>query len=135
MSLTYAPVKCGWDKCTLCNPNKKENEMSAVATVKTVKRTKTVEVEVAEKEYTLKLTEQQAGYFIDLTYAHLSGEVSDDLLLPLSYALADAGAKRIYASNDNNADYTGKFSRRYAVLKYKDEDARKAATGKKSPVF
>jgi hypothetical protein len=127
-------VKCGWDGCLSCNPKKKESEMSTVATVKTVERTKSVVV--TEKEYTLKLTEQQAGYLVDLLHAHVAGEVVTDLLTPLGYALASAGARRISARNDNTYNYAGSYARAYAVLKYADDAAREAATGKKkSTVF
>jgi hypothetical protein len=115
--------------CSFCTTDK-ENNMTTLtaprATSATVEIEKTVKVK--EKQFTLTVSEQQAGYLQDAIKSHLAGEVRA-FLSPIADALYKAGAARQYAKNDNTYDYTDGYSYGHAILKFKSTDAREAATG------
>lgn len=122
--------------------NPKGNTMPVLTPIATVD-TVTIEkiTKVKEKQYTLRLTEQQAGYLVGLIHGAVAGEVASYVFSGLASALISAGAKRLYANNTNKEKYNSAvgyyYTSGYAVLDFKDDDAREAAGAPKklTPVY
>lgn len=112
--------------------NPKGNTMPVLTPIASVD-TVTIEkvTKVKEKQYTLRLSELQAGYLLGLFYSGVAGEVASYVFSPLSSALVGAGVKRLFANNTNKEKYDSAvgyyYTHGYAVLDFKDDDAREAA--------
>lgn len=115
--------------------SKEHKNMSTLTAPRATAETVTVEklqlVKTEEKQFLLRLSEQQAGYLIDLLWAHVGGDVAAYVLVPLGYALKDAGAERIRAKNAGSA-YA---AFRHATLEFTDDAAREAAGAPKKVVY
>lgn len=112
--LRTGSIDCGSSSCSLCyvqdtETPKKENAMSTavVAKARTVDRTRSVTVK--ENEYTITLTEMQAGYLHDALSRHLNGEVQTTILRPIAKALVAAGLNQyLYAASSGNKQQSAK---------------------------
>lgn len=111
------------------NKEKKMSVLTPAATVETVEIEKTVKTKA--KQYTVRLSEQQAGYLMSFLYQHAAGEVVSHLFTPIRTALVNAGARQLSPVNDNKEKYSGSvgfyYTFPYAVLKFRDDEAREAA--------
>lgn len=122
--------------------NPKGNTMPVLTPIATVD-TVTIEkvTKVNEKQYTLRLSELQAGYVLGLLYGAVAGEVASYVFYPLASALQATGAKRLYANNTNKEKHNSAvgyyYTSGYAVLDFKDDAAREAAGAPKklNPIY